>query len=118
MFSECDFSLSHSSRAKLQLLPYFASFHAVFKYMQENNLPIVVSLVILVRFNTNSDEPNHKLHINSKCLLFDEFQKCQNTYVYKNVSDLSDKEKLKPTIAFTCFSVIHNECPEHYKEYM
>lgn len=116
IFEACDASLrSKKTKLNLQLLPCYGSFYTLFKYMEEMSLPIVFSLI---RFKVDSDEPNGRLRISSKTLLFYKFEKNKNTFVFKSRKDISEADRLQPTIAFTCYSVINKNYPEHFEDYM
>lgn len=112
IFDGCNVSF-HRSNIQLKLLPCYVTCHVLFQFIEENILPIVISLV---RFNV--EESDNKLNISSKSLLFYEFQKDKNTFVFKHKKLLKEDEKVQPTIAFTCYSVITKKYPGYFEEYI
>ncbi|XP_037041643.1 uncharacterized protein LOC119078254 [Bradysia coprophila] len=112
VLEECDASL-RIKKFRLQLQPCYASLYTVLKYMGDNNLPIIIPLV---RFKTG--QLDDKLSIESKTLLYFEFQKSKNSFVYKNEKNLTEEDRTRPTIVITCYSVITNNYPEYFEEFM
>ncbi|KAJ6647463.1 hypothetical protein Bhyg_02686 [Pseudolycoriella hygida] len=116
IFDVCDANLSSKrDKMKLQLLPCYGTFYSFFKYMEKMDLPIVVSLI---RFDAGSSETDGKLKINGKSLLFYKFRKSRNKVFFESKKDLSEAERAQLTIVFTCFSVINENIPEQFKDYM
>ncbi|WP_264329745.1 MULTISPECIES: OTU domain-containing protein [unclassified Wolbachia] len=95
----------------LKVLPCYISVYAVISCMEQKGLPIIISLVRINRVND-------QLSIDSKDVLFYKFQaENKKTFYYKKEEDVDENEKVQPTLAFFCFSLINGECSKEYKEY-
>lgn len=89
----------HHSHFQLNVLPCYATMFALFGYIRDNGLPIIVVLRRIVRTTV---EMNVKYRVHSREIMFFQFDQGR----YKLGENLSECDKLRPVITFNCFSSI------------